>query len=429
MTANPGCNAPAPFPLQTFRFGILAMVVLMTTSIYSTWRVGESIRKEMRSEVKVITAAQKVDHYGTVLELSIKAVVANGDTEAAARYRAIQPVLRQTLSDLRGDLRSGLHEEAIATVDEADLALIAMEYEALDLASKGKLDSARKIIRSPRYDYLVNVYYEGIRSIEKHAGQFVEATRSRLDFYLWTIILLSGASLVLIILGWFAFVRPVRRWGTEIEEARASAERSAAQLQEKQLELENLNQRLFRQARIDPLTGLATRLSFNEDAPKWLLTDIAPHQYCAAMCDIDFFKQFNDSKGHLAGDQALQLVAETIRGSLGKGDFAYRLGGEEFLVVMKAASATAAAARANRVRQAIAELGIGHPASPHGFVTVSIGIASLDRAGGMSIERWIGAADEALYSAKTAGRNRVFVAPASSPLEGLASKLRNVAAG
>jgi hypothetical protein len=223
LTAHPNRHEPAPFPLRTFRIGILAMIVLMTASIASTWRVGESIRDEMRSQVKVITAAQKVEHYGTVLELSIKAVAANGDSEAAARYRAIQPALRETLSDLRGALRIGRHEEAIAAVNEADLALIAMEYQALDLASRGELQGARGIIDSSRYGYLVNVYHEGVRSIEKHAREYVAETRSRLDFYLWTIIALSGVSLTLIILGWFAFIRPVRRWGSEIEVARACA--------------------------------------------------------------------------------------------------------------------------------------------------------------------------------------------------------------
>jgi len=429
MTTTAGREAPAPFPVHTFRLGILAMCVLMAASIALTWRVGENIREEMRAQVDVITAAQKVSHYGVVLEMSIKAVVTNGDGEAAARYRSVQPVLRETLSDLRRALQAGQHERVIASIDEADLSLIAMEYQALDLASKGNLPSARKLIQSQRYDYLVDVYSAGVNSIEKHAAQFVAETRGRLNLYLWAIIILSGISLALIVAGWFALIRPARRWGREIEVARASAEQSAAQLQSKQRELENLNQRLFRQARIDPLTGLGTRLSFNEDAPKWLLTDISPHLYCAAMCDIDYFKQFNDSRGHLAGDQALQLVAEAIRGSLGPGDQAYRLGGEEFLVVMKAASVPAAAARADRMRLAIAELGVTHPASPHGNVTVCVGVAGLDRAAGMSIERWISHADEALYAAKSAGRNRVATAPAWGGRQGSAGTTRKVAAG
>jgi len=419
---------PSRFPIGTFRLGILAMIVLMLASITLTWRVGDNIRDEMRAQIDVITAAEKVDHYGTVLEMSMKAVVTNGDSEAAARYRTVQPALRETLSSLRHDLQSGQHEAAIATVDEADLKLIAMEYQALDLASKGNLPSAQKLIRSARYDYLNNVYYEGIRGIEKHAARFVDSPRSRLNYYLWTIIVLSGVSLALIVVGWFAFVGPVRRWGTEIEVARAAAEQSAIKLEENQRELEKLNQRLFRQARVDPLTGLSTRLSFNEDAPKWLLTDISPHQYCAAMCDIDFFKQFNDSRGHLAGDQALQLVAEAIRGSILDGDTAYRLGGEEFLVVMKAASIRAAVARANRMRLAITELGIAHPESPIGNVTVSIGVSALDRAGGMSIERWVRQADEALYAAKNGGRNRVVMAQAESAGPASVTAIRSPAA-
>jgi len=427
MIELPQSDESSRFPIGMFRLGILAMIALMLASITLTWRVGDNIRDEMRAQIDVITAAEKVDHYGTVLEMSMKAVVTNGDSEAAARYRTIQPVLRETLSSLRRDLQSGQNEAAIATVDEADLKLIAMEYQALDLASKGKLPSAQKLIRSSRYDYLNNVYYEGIRAIEKHAARFVESTRSRLNFYLWTIISLSGVSLALILVGWFAFVGPVRRWGKEIEIARTAAESSAIKLEENQLELQKLNQRLFRQARVDPLTGLATRLSLNEDAPKWLLTDISPHQYCAAMCDIDFFKQFNDSRGHLAGDQALQLVSEAIRGSLAEGDTAYRLGGEEFLIVMKAASIRAAAARADKMRLAIAELGIAHSGSPLGNVTLSVGVSVLDRAGGMSIERWIRQADEALYEAKNGGRNRVVMSAAGKGNPGSVTSIRSAA--
>jgi diguanylate cyclase (GGDEF)-like protein len=427
---EPTIAAPASFPIRSLRLGILAMILLMLTSIALTWRVGENIREDVRSQINVITAAQKVDHYGSLLEMSIKAVVTSGDSEAAARYRSVQPMLRETLSQLRRELQATQQGGAIANVDKADLELIAMEYQALDLAGKGRLDEARQIVDSRRYDYLVDAYFEGVQGIERHAAMFVEETRRRLDFYLWLVIAMSGMTLALVVLGWFTFVAPVRRWGGEIEVARGAAERSAAELADKQRELEGLNQRLFRQARVDPLTGLATRLSFNEDAPRWLLTDIAPHQYCAAMCDVDHFKQFNDSRGHLAGDQALQLVAEAIRGAIGPDDRAYRLGGEEFLVVMKAASARAAAARAERMRQAIAELGVPHPASPLGFVTVSVGVAALDRAGGMSIERWLGLADQAMYKAKNGGRNRVSLDARDHPakVESIDSK-RNAAGG
>jgi len=190
-----------PFPIRALRLGILAMILLMAASIALTWRVGENIRHEMRAQVNVITAAQKIDHYGTVLEISIKAVVANGDAEAAARYRSVQPALRETLSDLRRSLHSGQHGDVIDSVNEADLKLITIEHQALDLASKGEIDAARELVHSQRYDYLVNIYQEGVQSIEESAAQFVNATKARLDFYLWAIILLSGTSLMLVLVG------------------------------------------------------------------------------------------------------------------------------------------------------------------------------------------------------------------------------------
>ena len=114
---------------------------------------------------------------------------------------------------------------------------------------------------------------------------------------------LSGGSLALVVIGWFSFVRPARRWGDQLDIARATAELAMAQLRDKQVELELLNERLYTQARIDPLTGLNTRLSFNEDAQGIGAANPAPNLYCAVMCDVDFFKQYNDSCGHLAGDR------------------------------------------------------------------------------------------------------------------------------
>lgn len=198
------------FPLRSFRIGVLAMILLMASSMILNWRVGENIRADTDAQIKVLVAAERVEHYGNVLELSIKAVVADGNPEAAAKYRSVQPELRTTLTRLRNDVRhSG--RQAVNEVDRADLALVAMEYQALDLASRGDLKSARAIVYSPRYDHLVDVYYRGVSAIEQRAGAYAESMRSRLDFYLWALILLAGVSLALVVAGWFAFIRPVRR--------------------------------------------------------------------------------------------------------------------------------------------------------------------------------------------------------------------------
>lgn len=179
-------------------------------------------------------------------------------------------------------------------------------------------------------------------------------------------------------------------------------------LAEQQVELEQLNERLFQQARVDPLTGLGSRLRLKEDLEK-LSARLArhPERYCALMCDIDYFKQYNDSYGHAAGDGVLRNVAQAIAGKLRDGDQAYRYGGEEFLVLLRGESILCGIAAAERFLEATRALRIAHQASPIGTVTISIGIALLAHASAAAIDSCLARADAALYSAKDAGRNRL----------------------
>ncbi len=255
VNASRVADAPPAFPMRTISFGLTAMIALLVTSTFLTWRVGDQIRQAMYAQVKVLTAADKVEHYGTVLELSIKAVVDHGDAEAAARYRQIQPQLRSVLTNLRADVRGKVDESDAVEVDRTDLELIAMEYRALDLAQRGKLGEARKVIYSPRYDYLVDVYFQGVRAIEARAARYSESIRWQLNLNIWLIVAMSAASLILVILGWVALIMPTRRWGEQLNRARAAAELSAHLLEDKQAELARLNDQLFDQARTDPLTG------------------------------------------------------------------------------------------------------------------------------------------------------------------------------
>jgi diguanylate cyclase (GGDEF)-like protein len=172
-------------------------------------------------------------------------------------------------------------------------------------------------------------------------------------------------------------------------------------------ELEALNRMLFEQSRQDPLTSLGNRLRLREDLQ--VLQSRAErygHSYAAVLCDVDFFKAYNDRYGHLAGDDVLWRVAATLSSGLRTGDTAYRFGGEEFLLVLPEQDAEAAAAITERLRQAVEDLGIPHADGlPLGVVTVSAGVAVSAEAGdGDGLLR---AADRALYAAKETGRNRV----------------------
>jgi two-component system cell cycle response regulator len=130
------------------------------------------------------------------------------------------------------------------------------------------------------------------------------------------------------------------------------------------------------------------------------------HTYAVVVCDVDFFKAYNDRYGHLAGDDVLRRVAATISSGLRNGDSAYRYGGEEFLIVLPEQNAEAAANTADRLRRAVEDLGIPHANSPPvGLVTISAGFAT--SAGMEDADALLKAADTALYAAKKAGRNRV----------------------
>lgn len=182
---------------------------------------------------------------------------------------------------------------------------------------------------------------------------------------------------------------------------RALAKRNAA--------LERESDISFKQARVDTLTESGNRLRLREDLEALeARASRYGHRYSAALCDIDLFKQYNDTYGHLAGDAALRSVASAISSALRQGDSLYRYGGEEFLVILPEQSVGEAQSVMDRVRGAVERLAIPHEASAALVLTISVGVAELGESSGRSDE-WLARADAALYRAKRGGRNRVEV--------------------
>ncbi|QOW19651.1 diguanylate cyclase [Lysobacter ciconiae] len=171
---------------------------------------------------------------------------------------------------------------------------------------------------------------------------------------------------------------------------------------------------LRRLAWVDGLTGIANRRHFDDCLrDEWNRCARLGSPLSLVSFDIDHFKRFNDSLGHLAGDDALRAVAAAAAGCVSRpGDLVARTGGEEFAALLSHVDAAGAATVAEHIRQAVADLAIGHPATERGRVSVSVGVATVvPTRDGDPIEL-LAAADRALYAAKADGRDRVRVAPA-----------------
>ena len=176
------------------------------------------------------------------------------------------------------------------------------------------------------------------------------------------------------------------------------------------------NARLFEETRqlaiTDELTGLANHRQFyHQLAREVRRAQRYKRPLTLLMLDLDRFKRYNDRYGHLAGDQALRETAEVMRRNARDVDVLARYGGEEFAIILPETDLDRAVVQAERVRAAMAAHAFrGRDADPEGDLTVSIGIATL--APGMrKIEELVQAADQALYQAKSSGRNQVVLAP------------------
>lgn len=164
-------------------------------------------------------------------------------------------------------------------------------------------------------------------------------------------------------------------------------------------------------ARTDGLTGLSNRRSLDYIlANEWRRMRRADRPMAVAFVDIDWFKRYNDTHGHQAGDAALAAVAGAIAGALRRtSDSAGRYGGEEFVAVMPDTDVAGARAIGEAIRAAVEHLGLEHASSDFGHVTVSIGVACGSPVARETVDALVKAADDAVYQAKAKGRNRVVV--------------------
>ena len=179
-------------------------------------------------------------------------------------------------------------------------------------------------------------------------------------------------------------------------------------------ELERANLELRERSLTDGLTGLGNRRRMDEDVAHTHARALrVGRTYGVALLDIDHFKLYNDRYGHVAGDETLRQVAACIDLVVRAGECAYRYGGEEFLLLMPDCSPASVLITAERICRAVLDAGIAHGARPSEppFVTLSGGVSCWTPGSPLSALEVIEQADEALFQAKAAGRNRIETGP------------------
>ena len=183
---------------------------------------------------------------------------------------------------------------------------------------------------------------------------------------------------------------------------------------ERTVALKEVNDKLEALSNTDGLTGIANRRSFDSGlAQEWKRAQRAGSSLALLVIDVDRFKHFNDRYGHLAGDDCLRALGKTLAQTGRRaGDLVARYGGEEFVVMLPGVKLPDVLERARHIQQEVRALAIAHAGTPATIVTVSIGVAVQIPSRQQPADDLLRRADQALYQAKRAGRNRVSAAPA-----------------
>lgn len=178
-------------------------------------------------------------------------------------------------------------------------------------------------------------------------------------------------------------------------------------LQVKNDQLEESLQKLATMAATDPLTNLVNRRAFQELLEKYFKqAKDQEYSLSCCMCDLDNYKKVNDTLGHQIGDELLVEVSKVIRSTLRGSDIAARYGGDEFILLLPRADLEGAMIACNRIQERMRQW-CNQFADARSNVTVSIGLASLPISAVQSVDELIACADQALYHAKSLGKNRI----------------------
>ena len=369
-------------------------------------------RRRLRTRVLLLTGAFVLALFAITFGLSWRA------RESQQRWTRLISVEMKTVATLEEVIRAqnafhARHEP----LDRYRIVIQILEGEAAG-ALRARLNAYR---RAPSDDTSQAVVAEAQQMIDERK-QEIARQLPRLERESRSLMLTGlGVAWILAIFSFAVVQTTLRKVVRPLEELSSAADRIAAgdltasapvagdhEIATLGVAFNRMADELKARARTDDLTALPNFRAFREHIDAELeRADRYPGTFGVLVLDLDRFKKYNDTHGHLAGNDALRRVAQTIRETVRAVDFPARYGGEEFAVVLPQVDAASLAAIAERIRANIEAL----PAPPDGAtVTVSIGAAMYPRDGN-NREALFHTADERLYEAKRAGRNRVVTLP------------------
>lgn len=375
------------------RYLLISLMALFLTSVWS-YSAFQDIEQENRrivdEAIPISNAASELFRLLLDQELSVRGYTYNQDAQSLEQYEATKRSLAETIQLIRElDDRHPIMQELIQ--DEA-LPLI-QQMEAFH-ASQIELIEAGDVIGANARRFSGTDYINQFRDVDAALREDIDniiqqaslRSETASNSAKWVIFIVVGIALLLLM----TFMHTFR--------------------------LERSKQALIHRSLHDALTGIWNRRAFDEKLERmWDEATDTGDVLALLLLDIDAFKTYNDTYGHLAGDACLERVANAIHRAVGEDGMTARYGGEEFAVLLRPRHARQPKEIAERIRQAVLKLNIAHETyTPLRKVSVSIGVAEYAPTPSGDKTDLIAAADQALYQAKQSGRNRVSVGPATN---------------
>lgn len=274
-------------------------------------------------------------------------------------------------------------------------------YGAAEYKSGQKEDEPKPPIASVRYVQDFRLGERDFRLVMVPAGSHIE----RRGGYLAWVALFVGLLLTGLVA---AYILLTLRRSHDLLIGQEALKHQVSQRERVEQKLREVNQELQKLSREDPLMGISNRRYFDEYfAQEWKRAVRHKAPLSLLIGDIDYFKEYNDTFGHVAGDKCLQRIAKALRESLERpGDLVARYGGEEIALVLPSTPEDGARDLAEKLRVLVSSLPFADVSSPAQSVTISIGYGTIVPEPNGAMEDFIRAVDGALYRAKQQGRNR-----------------------